>query len=289
MRRDGKKNGERKSKLCTYTEETSRVGRKMSGELAEPILIGEHKRIPKFDNPNLEVLKVYLCMIILFIPWHAMATECVALLHGLGRTSASMSKMAQYLSEYGYSTIMVNYPSRKFHIHDLTEQFVLPQISYAMSGKTCDKLHLVGYSMGGIVSRYIIAYHKPKNFGRAVLIASPNQGSELVKKISTYFWFDSIFGPGAEDLMIDSEFMSILPDASTYEAGVISGNLTMNPLTSLFVLNGPDDGTVSVNSTMINGMKDHIVIPATHHTIVNDYRTLQQTERFITTGKFDRN
>jgi hypothetical protein len=40
-----------------YTEETLRVGRKMSGELAEPILIADelisvHKQIPKFDNPT---------------------------------------------------------------------------------------------------------------------------------------------------------------------------------------------------------------------------------------------
>ena len=32
---------------------------KMSGELAERILIREHKRIPKFDNANLEVSMVY--------------------------------------------------------------------------------------------------------------------------------------------------------------------------------------------------------------------------------------
>jgi hypothetical protein len=31
----------------------------MSGELAERILIGEHKLVPKFDNANLEVSKVY--------------------------------------------------------------------------------------------------------------------------------------------------------------------------------------------------------------------------------------
>jgi hypothetical protein len=42
-----------------YTEETSAVARKTSGELAEPTLVGEHKRIPKSDNANGEVSKVY--------------------------------------------------------------------------------------------------------------------------------------------------------------------------------------------------------------------------------------
>ena len=45
-------------KTSAYTEETSAVDRKMSGELAETILIGEHKRSPKFDDANAEVSKV---------------------------------------------------------------------------------------------------------------------------------------------------------------------------------------------------------------------------------------
>jgi mannose-1-phosphate guanylyltransferase/mannose-6-phosphate isomerase len=49
--------------LNGYTEETSSCARKMSGELAEPTLVGEHKRIPKFDNannsPGVEVLNGY--------------------------------------------------------------------------------------------------------------------------------------------------------------------------------------------------------------------------------------
>jgi glycyl-tRNA synthetase alpha chain len=42
-----------------YTEKSSSVARKMSGELAEPTLVGEHKQIPKSDNANGEVSKVY--------------------------------------------------------------------------------------------------------------------------------------------------------------------------------------------------------------------------------------
>lgn len=45
-------------KPSAYTKETSSVARKMSGELAEPIFIGEHKRNPKFDDANVEVSKV---------------------------------------------------------------------------------------------------------------------------------------------------------------------------------------------------------------------------------------
>ena len=38
-----------------YTADTLKVGSQISGEPAERILIREHRRIPKFDVPNLEV------------------------------------------------------------------------------------------------------------------------------------------------------------------------------------------------------------------------------------------
>jgi len=41
-----------------YTEETSKIARKMSGEPAQRTLVREHRRIPKFDAANLEVSKV---------------------------------------------------------------------------------------------------------------------------------------------------------------------------------------------------------------------------------------
>ncbi|ARD86364.1 3-methyladenine DNA glycosylase [Rickettsia bellii] len=41
-----------------YTADTSKVGSQISGETARRILIREHRQIPKFDVPNLEVSKV---------------------------------------------------------------------------------------------------------------------------------------------------------------------------------------------------------------------------------------
>ena len=43
-----------------YTSDNSRVGRKTSGEFAQRTVVREHKRIPKFDTPNLELSEVYL-------------------------------------------------------------------------------------------------------------------------------------------------------------------------------------------------------------------------------------
>ncbi len=43
----------------------------------------------------------------------ASSSECVVLLHGLARTSASMNKIEKRMSEAGYAVINVDYPSRR--------------------------------------------------------------------------------------------------------------------------------------------------------------------------------
>jgi hypothetical protein len=41
-----------------HTEEIPIISKKISNERAEPMRIREHKRIPKFDNENIEVSKI---------------------------------------------------------------------------------------------------------------------------------------------------------------------------------------------------------------------------------------
>ena len=45
--------------------------------------------------------------------------ECVILLHGLGRTSRSLSKMADALEAAGFRPVNLDYPSRKKTIQEL--------------------------------------------------------------------------------------------------------------------------------------------------------------------------
>jgi hypothetical protein len=53
------------------------------------------------------------------------------------------------------------------------------------------------------------------------------------------------------------------------------------------ILPRPNDGMVSVRSTRLAGMADHIVIPATHPGLTRRRDAIEQTIAFLRDGRFD--
>ena len=51
----------------------------------------------------------------------AQASECVVLLHGLGRSSMSMNRMERKLEHAGFETANIDYPSREHTVEELAD------------------------------------------------------------------------------------------------------------------------------------------------------------------------
>ena len=49
---------------------------------------------------------------------------------------------------------------------------------------------------------------------------------------------------------------------------------------------GPDDGKVSVARTKVAGMKDHLVVHATHPFLMRNRSVIAATLRFVRDGRF---
>ncbi len=214
----------------------------------------------------------------------ALGVEGVILLHGLARTDRSMGKMAAALERDGYVVLNVDYPSRTATIEVLAETTIRralerPEISAA------DKIHFVTHSLGGILVRHYLSDRSIERLGRVVMLGPPNQGSEVVDRLGDLTVFGMLNGPAGQQLGTGPDSVPNRLGPVQFELGVIAGDRSINWINSA-IIPGPDDGKVSVGRTKVVGMKEHIVIHASHPFLMSNEQVMRATLRFLRSGTF---
>jgi triacylglycerol lipase len=217
---------------------------------------------------------------------HSTTGDYVILVHGLARTWRSMRKVQKFLARRGYIVFNFGYPSTKYHISKLCEdhlkQFV--QTHCVDPGKP---IHFVTHSLGGILVRLYLRDYQLEQLGRVVMMAPPNQGSEVADWLRDSFVFRWWLGPAGQQLGTDEQSILAQLGPVKFELGIIAGDRSINPLNSLKI-SGPDDGKVAVERTKVQGMKDFLLVHKTHTFMMRDQGVLTQIEHFLRTGKFRR-
>lgn len=211
--------------------------------------------------------------------------DVVVLLHGLGRTSRSMGRLARELERQGYRVVNVSYRTRREPVEKLAER-VETELERARPGPGV-RVHFVAHSLGAIVARYYLERHRPANLGRVVMLGPPNGGSELVDLLRRLPFFRHHPGPSRGQLGTDPASLPARLGPADYDVGVIAGTRSWNPLFS-WLLPGPDDGMVAVARTKMEGMNDFMTVPRTHSFMMRAPDVIAQTIAFLRDGAFER-
>lgn len=215
---------------------------------------------------------------------NAAPQECVILLHGLARTSYSMNKIEDALQEAGFLVANINYPSREFPIEDLAGDAVNEGLENCRS-REASSIHFVTHSMGGILVRYYLSLNTIPELGRVVMLAPPNQGSEIVDQFADLPGFSTFNGPAGLQLGTGPDSLPNRLGAVDFPVGVIAGTGSINPILST-TLPDVDDGKVTVERTQVDGMTDFITVDTTHTVIMRNAKVIEQVLAFLRQGRF---
>jgi hypothetical protein len=208
------------------------------------------------------------------------------LLHGLARTRHSLWPIAADAARHGYAPVGVGYPSRRGAIAELAAG-VADEIARRVPEGTVD---VVTHSMGGIVLRTAVAEGllAPERIGRAVMLAPPNQGSELAEWLRARWYYARLLGPAALELGTGPESVPRRLPPVPFALGVIAGARTVFPALTARVFPGATDGRVAVEGTRVAGMADSLVVARGHTFLMWAPEVRAAVFEFLRTGRFAR-
>ncbi|MDA8773790.1 hypothetical protein N9N03_01525 [Chlamydiia bacterium] len=209
----------------------------------------------------------------------------VILVHGLAGTYLSFQSLKADLEKHGFNVYSFNYASTRDTIENHTKSLmnVINEI------QAVDTYSFVSHSMGGVVMRNLFTLDKElaclgdANLGRFVMVAPPNNGSQLVDAIKDNWVFKFVYGPAGQELSTDAiknKYFEEIP----CEFGIITAldpNGYYNPY-----INSESDLILSVDESIIPGVYDHIEVEGSHSTLMFNDKVKRYVIQFLELGAF---
>jgi len=220
----------------------------------------------------------------------AMKGKLVICLHGLGRNSSAMAKMAKHLREQGkYHVINFTYASLRAGVGDHAR--ALASVMQHLDG--VEEIHFVGHSLGNLVVRHYLADQTDKvrnrrpdpRIKRIVMLGPPNNAPLLAKQYGQNRAFELFAGQSGKQLGSDWKKLEKHLATPTCQFAVIAGGFK-NDVGGNPLLPGDDDLVVRVEETRLPGARDFAVVPVRHTIIMDDPTVRRYTLRFLAQGHF---
>jgi pimeloyl-ACP methyl ester carboxylesterase len=201
----------------------------------------------------------------------------VVLIHGIWMTGVDMSLLRYRLRRFGFTTRQFSYPTVRCDLQQNAKR-----LQHFVADIEADTIHYVAHSLGGLLVRQFFHDFPQQLPGRVVTLGTPHQGSQVARALENKRWGHFLLGKSLHHGLLGD----VPPWTSAHEIGVIAGRIPLGVGALVSRLRGPNDGTVLVSETPLNGMADYKVLPVTHMGMMLVSSVAREINSFLTTGKF---
>jgi len=204
----------------------------------------------------------------------------VVLVHGLWMPGAALGLLRHRLAAAGFNASLFRYASVAADL-DTSAAKLAAYLQTFSDGP----VHLVGHSLGGLVMAKLVERHGIEPLRRLVCLGSPFRGCIAGDRLARLPGGVTFLGRGMAQMRREASGRRW---DGRRELGVIAGRLGLGLGRLLGGLPVPNDGTVAVLETRLDGATDHIVLPVTHFSMLCSRAVAAQTIAFLRNGRFDR-
>ncbi|MDJ0919052.1 MAG: alpha/beta hydrolase [Woeseiaceae bacterium] len=190
-----------------------------------------------------------------------------------------------FVNEYGWNAMTFSYPSVKGSLDenaDLLAKFI--------EDEGLERCHIVGHSLGGVLTLRMLSRSNSSFAGRVVCLGSPLSGSRAAHFLSRQNWAEQILGRSLPEGTIHSVANEWAGEVcERVDVGVVAGSIPVGIGQIAGGFNEPNDGTVAVSETQLDGARDHITMAVSHMGMLISRAAADQAAAFLKRGEFLRN
>jgi pimeloyl-ACP methyl ester carboxylesterase len=217
----------------------------------------------------------------------------VLFFHGLWMTGAESLLLQRRLVEGGWKFRAFPYSSMREPLDVVARRGA--RFARMLAQRTRAPVHLMGHSLGGLVvyRMFEAGLLRPDRFSgdfcRVLLLGSPLQGSQTGRELHRRGATRLLLGETGSDELTRPHRRGDERRRWTFSAqlGVIAGSSPYGLGRVLSRLPEPNDGTVSLQETEIEGAADRCIIPTNHTGLLASPEAARQVSAFLATGHFE--
>lgn len=196
----------------------------------------------------------------------------VLLVHGLGRTPASLLLLAHTLKRAGHVTSSFSYFAFAEPYEHIRTRLVARLNAFV--AQSDEPVALIGHSLGGLLLRHALSDVPSLQVHRLIMLGTPNRAPRRARRVMSWLPF-KVFARSSGALLANPQLLARIPEP-TVPYTIVAGTGGYRWLSSPFG-EEPHDGVVAVSETRIADADEPVLLDVSHTFMMNDRRL----QRFV--------